>query len=134
MASKTRWVTLVPIRNMNRALTFYTKALGGRMKYRGRGAMRNMWASLDLFGSDVWLIVPQLREKRTLAYSTLLVSSIRTSVSRLQRNGVKFERARQMGEQSRIEGSITYEPFGASAFFKDSEGNLMMVWQNFPAM
>jgi predicted enzyme related to lactoylglutathione lyase len=127
-------VTLIPIRNMNRAIKFYTKALGGRLGMRARGEMRDSWASIDLHGSDVWLITPQKREKRTLAYSTLLVRSIKDTVNRLRRRGVKFERAERMSPESRIEGPITYESFGASAFFKDSEGNLLMIWQNFPPM
>jgi predicted enzyme related to lactoylglutathione lyase len=134
MPSKTRLVTLIPIRKMNRAVKFYTKTLGGKLAFRGRGSMRDMWASISLFGSDVWLIAPDKRERRTMAYSTLLVGNIKATVKNLQRHGVKFQRAEKMGEQSRVEGSITFEPFGASAFFKDSEGNLMMVWQNFPAM
>lgn len=129
-----RLVTLVPIRNMNRAIKFYTKSLGAAMGDRGRGAMRDLWASVRLGGCDVWLIAPEKREKRALAYSTLLVKNIKTTVKQLQKKGVKFQRAVKMGPESRNVGPIAFESFGASAFFNDSEGNLMMVWQNFPAM
>jgi catechol 2,3-dioxygenase-like lactoylglutathione lyase family enzyme len=132
--SRAEMVTLMPIRNMNRALKFYTKALGGKLVYRGRGEMKNMFASVKLGRSGLWLIAPEKHEKRTLAYTTFLVKNIKSAVRGLQRKGVKFERAQRMGPDSKMVGPITYESFGASAFFKDPEGNLLMVWQNVPGM
>ena len=134
MFSEARLATLMPIRDMDRAIKFYTKSLGGKLTYRGEGEMRNFWASLRLGPNDIWLIAPQKREKRTLAYSTFLVKNIKTAVRELQRKGVKFQRAEKMGPESRIDGPIAFDPFGASAFFKDSEGNLLMLWQNVRAM
>jgi len=134
MVAGTRWVTLIPVRNMNRAIKFYTKTLGAKMGYRGRGRMRDFWASVELSGSSLWLIAPEKREKRALAYSTLLVKNIKATVRQMKAKGVKFQRAQRVGEKTRIEGPIAYESFGASAFFHDSEGNLLMVWQNFPPM
>jgi len=130
MAPNGQWVTMIPIRNMNRALKFYTKTLGAKMGERGRGTMRNFWASVKFNGSDLWLISPSRWEKRTLAYSLVLVKNIKSAVGRMQRKGVKFQRGEKMGKDSRVDGPIVYESFGASAFFKDSEGNLLMVWQN----
>ncbi len=134
VASGTQWVTLVPVANMDRAIRFYTKALGGRVVYRGRGAMRNFWATLKVGGSDIWLVVPQQREKRALAYSVLLVKNAKSAVARLRARGVKFQRPERLSRESKVDGPIAYDSFGASACFKDSEGNLLMLWQNFPAM
>ena len=134
MATGPRLVTLIPIRNMNRAIKFYSRAVGGRLKDRGRGRMRNFWASMKLGDGEVWFIAPEKFEKRTLAYSLLLVKNIRTHVRKLQKNGVKFRRAERMGPDTRLEGPIAFESWGASAFFQDTEGNLLMVWQNFPPM
>lgn len=134
MAGKTRIATLVPIRDMNRAIKFFTKTLGGKLKERAPGEMKNMWASLHLHGSDLWLIAPPEREKRKLAYTTFVVTDIRRFVSGLQRKGVKFDKAVRMDPESKIVGPIAFESFGASAFFKDSEGNLWMAWQNAAGM
>ena len=119
---------------MNRAIKFYTKALGGKLMYRGEGEMKNSWASLKLGKEQFWLITPQEWEKRTLAYSTFLVKDIKAVVKELTRKGVKFQPAEKMSEESRLEGPIAFDSSGASAFFKDSEGNLLMVWQNIPPM
>lgn len=124
--------TLMPVRNMNRAIRFYTKTLGGKVRFRGQGAMRNSWASLTLGKNEIWLITPQKREKRTLAYSTFLVKNIRSVVKELKSKGVSFQRAERMGPDTRIEGPIARESFGAAAFFRDSEGNVLMIWQNIP--
>ncbi len=48
----------------------------------------------------------------------------------MKRKGVKFLRAEKMGSDSRIDGPISYTPYGAGAFFKDSEGNLAAIWEN----
>jgi predicted enzyme related to lactoylglutathione lyase len=129
MASRAQLATLIPVKNMTRAIKFYTKAIGGKLQMRGPGQMRNYWATLRVADTEVWLIAPAKREKRTLAYSTFLVKNIKGFVGGLQKKGVKFQRADRMGPKTKVVGPIAYESFGASAFFKDSEGNLMMVWQ-----
>jgi len=134
MVLKARLVTLMPIKNMNRALRFYRGTLGAKMGERARGAMKDMWASVTLGGTDIWLVAPEKQEKRTLAYTLLSVKNIRSATKALSKKGVKFERATRSGPQTRIEGPIAWEPFGGGAFFKDSEGNLLMIWQNIPPM
>ncbi len=134
MWSKARMVTLVPVRNMNRAIKFYTKGLGGKVMDRAPGKMKDMWASLRLGKEELWFIVPSKWEKRTLAYQSFLVRNIKGVVTELQRKGVKFEKPDEPSPGARVEGPITIEPFGSAAFFKDSEGNLLMVWENNPPM
>jgi predicted enzyme related to lactoylglutathione lyase len=129
MQRGTALATLVTVRDMGRAIRFYTRALGATLVSRGEGAMRDSWTALELCGCPVWLIAPEKREKRTMAYSTFLVKDIRSTVAELKRKRVKFQRAEKSGPQTKVEGPIAWEPFGAAAFFKDSEGNLLMVWQ-----
>lgn len=125
----TKFVTLMPIKNMNRAIRFYTKTLGAKMGERGMGEMKDSWASVRIGKHDIWLIRGG-SEKRKLAYSTFLVPNIKRFVAKLTQRKVKFEKAEALGPETRVAGPIAYEPFGASAFFKDTEGNLLMVWQN----
>lgn len=132
MISKAPLATLMPIREMNRAVKFYTKVLGGKLRYRGEGEMKDFWAHVRLGPNDIWLIAPQKREKRTMAYSTFLVKNIRAAVKELKGKGVQFTPAEKMSPETRIEGPIAFEPIGASAFFKDTEGNLLMIWQSIP--
>ncbi len=132
--SEARVATLIPIRNMDRAIKFYTKTLGGKLLYRGQGQMKDSWASVKVGRSEFWMITPQERERRSLAYTTFLVKDIKTVVKELRDKGVRFQQAERMSKETRIEGPIAFDPFGASAFFKDTEGNLLMIWQNFPAM
>jgi catechol 2,3-dioxygenase-like lactoylglutathione lyase family enzyme len=130
MANSAEFVTLVPIRNMTRAIRFYTKQLGGRVVMRGTGAMKNYWASMSVAGHHIWLVSPEKREKRNLAYMTLIVKDARRYVKALQKRGVKFNRAEPMGPDSTVDGPLVVAKYGTSAFFKDPEGNLWMVWQN----
>lgn len=133
--SDARLATLVPIRNMDRAVKFYTDSLGGKLTYRAtEGEMRDSWASVKVGRNEFWLIAPETHEKRTLAYSTFVVKDIRSVVSDLKSRGVRFSRAERMSKETKVEGPIAFDPFGASAFLKDSEGNLLMIWQNVPPM
>lgn len=130
MLSKADFATLVPIRNMNRALKFYTKTLGGSLNMRPPGEMKNSWASVSLGKTEFWLIRPEKHEKRDLAYSTFVVKDIKKTVGGLKKKRVKFLPAERMGADSKIDGPISYSPYGASAIIKDSEGNLLMLWEN----
>lgn len=96
--------------------------------------MADNFASLELGGTEIWLINPEKREKRTLAYTSLLVNDIKSTVGDLKRKGVKFRKAERMGKETKVDGPIAFESFGASAFFNDTEGNLIMIWQNSPSM
>ncbi len=129
MLSKADFVTLVPVRKMERAVKFYTDVLGGELAMRGEGDMKDEWASVRLAKANFWLIQPEKIEKRELAYSAFGVKNIRETVKNLRGKGVKFERAEKASPETKIEGPISFNPWGAGAFFKDSEGNLLMLWQ-----
>ena len=130
MLSKSSFASLVPVRNMDRAIKFYTKTLGGSLNMRADGEMKNFWASVNVGKAEFWLVKPEKHEKRDLAYSTFVVKDIKQTVSQLKRKGVKFRRAERMGPDSRAEGPINYSPYGAAASFMDSEGNYSMLWEN----
>jgi len=123
------FATLVPIRNMGRAIRFYTRTLGGKLLMRAEGEMRDSWASVKIGKSDFWLISPERQERRALAYNSFIVKDIRKTVRNLKAKGVKFQRAERSGSETEIEGPISFNPWGAAAFFKDSEGNLQMLWE-----
>ncbi len=129
MLSKAGFATLIPIRNMDRAVKFYTKTLGGSLNMRPKGEMKNYWASVNVGKMEFWLIKPEKHEKKDLAYSTFIVKDIKQTADKLKSKGVSFLRAERMGPNSRIDGPITYTPYGASAFFRDSERNLLMLWE-----
>jgi len=134
MAAGPKMVTLIPVRKMNRAIKFYTKILGGRVVERARGPMKDFWASAKVGGAEVWFVAPGVREKRKLAYQTFLVKDIRKYVAKLRARGVRFEKPERMSKETKVEGPVAFDTYGASAFFKDTEGNLLMAWQNFPPM
>jgi catechol 2,3-dioxygenase-like lactoylglutathione lyase family enzyme len=125
-----RHATLIPVRNMDRAVKFYTESLGGKLLHRMEGEkMKDFWASVEVSGSEFWLVSPEEREKRELAYSVFMVDDIKAVVGKLKEKGVRFNRGEKTGKDSRVEGPITYDSVGAEAFFKDSEGNLLMLYQ-----
>jgi predicted enzyme related to lactoylglutathione lyase len=129
MLSEAGFATLVPIKNMDRAIKFYTNTLGGSLNMRGEGGMKDYWASVNVGRTESWMVKPEKHEKRNLAYSAFVVKDIKQTVARLKSKGVKFIRA-EMDHDSKIDGPIVFTPYGGSAIFKDSEGNLSMIWEN----
>jgi catechol 2,3-dioxygenase-like lactoylglutathione lyase family enzyme len=122
--------TLVPVRNMDRAVKFYTESLGGKVLLRMEGDMKDFWASVSVSGSEFWLVSPEEKEKLKLAYSVFVVDDIKAGVADLKSKGVKFNRGEKVGKDSKVDGPITYDAgMGATAFFKDTEGNLLMLFQ-----
>ncbi len=130
MLARTRHATLIPVKNMSRAIGFYTKKLGGSLNMRADGEMKDYWASLNIGKSEFWFVKPPKPEKMKLAYNTFTVKNIRSMVKGLKTKGIKFEKAETMSPKDKVEGPITWSPYGASAFFHDSEGNMIMLWQN----
>ena len=129
MLSKAGVATRMPIKDMDRAVRFYTEVLGGELQMRGEGEMKDYWASVRLGGQEFWLITPKKRERRDLAYTAFLVKNIKRTVEGLSRNGVKFDTDTPMTSGAKIEGPIAYYLFGAAATFQDGEGNRLMLWQ-----
>jgi predicted enzyme related to lactoylglutathione lyase len=132
MLTKAGFATLTPVRNMNRAIRFYTKTLGGKLQSRAEGDMKDMWASVRIGREDFWLIKPPSPQgnKPDLAFSTFVVKDIKAEVTDLKKRGARFEKAEKMEDWTiKVDGPISYDPAGATAFFKDSEGNLLMLWQ-----
>ena len=84
--------SLIPVRNMDHAVKFYTETLGGKLRFRGEGQMKDFWASVKVSRSEFWLISPSEKENLTLAYSVFLVKDIKAIVKDLKSRGVKFNR------------------------------------------
>ena len=130
MLSRSDHATLIPIKEMKRALKFYTEILGGKLVTRGEGDMKDSWAEVNVGKAAFWLIEPEEHEKMELAYNVFVVKGIRRVVKGLEKKGVKFLTAEELGSEMKMDGAIAEEPWGAkSAFFKDSEGNLLMLWE-----
>ena len=133
MLSKAGFTTLISIKNMKRAIEFYTKKLGGKVQMRGTGDMKDSWASLKIGREEFWLVMPPGRpaKKPDLAYSAFVVKDIKKEVQDLRKKGVRFQKAEKMEDTTGIiDGVISSGAFGSVAFFNDSEGNLLMLWQN----
>jgi catechol 2,3-dioxygenase-like lactoylglutathione lyase family enzyme len=130
MLSNSDHATLIPIKKMNRALKFYTEVLGGKLVMRGEGDMKNSFAAVKVGKASFWLIEPERHEKMELSYNAFLVKGIKRVVRGLEKKGAKFLPGEEMGPGSKVDGPIVTESWGAkSAFFKDSEGNLLMLFE-----
>jgi catechol 2,3-dioxygenase-like lactoylglutathione lyase family enzyme len=132
MLSKSEFATLIVVRNMERALKFYTKTLGAKLQMRADGEMKDSWASVRLGKEEFWLVNPPgpKPKKVDLAFNAFIVKDIKKEVQDLRKKGVKFEKAEKMNSDTVVDGAVATDSFGATAFFNDSEGNLLMLWQN----
>jgi catechol 2,3-dioxygenase-like lactoylglutathione lyase family enzyme len=130
--SKAGFATLIPIRNMDRALKFYTRSLGGKLNMRAPREMKDFWASIKIGREEFWLVNPGGPRPKIpdLAFFTFVVKDVKSTVASLKKKGVKFQPGERGERVTKVEGPISYSEFGVSAFFKDPEGNLLMLWQN----
>jgi len=129
MLEKSGFVTLVTVKKMDRAVKFYTETLGGRLTSRGEGEMADSFASVKVGKAEFWLIIPESWERRELAYNSFIVDDIKATVAALRSRGVKFSRAEKETPETKVDGPIAHHEWGSEAFFKDSEGNQLMLWQ-----
>ena len=121
---------MIPIKRMSRALKFYTDVLGGEVVMKGEGDMKDSWAAVKVGKAKFWLIEPEEHEKMELAYNVFVVKGIKRVVNGLEKKGVRFLTGKEIGPGMKMDGNIAEEPWGAkSAFFKDTEGNLLMLWE-----
>lgn len=128
LSETSKHATLIAVKNMDRAVKFYTEVLGGRLTGRAKGDMKDFWASVRVAKSDLWLVSPDQKEKRELAYSVFLVDDIGAAVKELKERGVRFTRAEKMPGGT-VDGPVSHDNMGSVAFFKDTEGNLLMLFQ-----
>jgi catechol 2,3-dioxygenase-like lactoylglutathione lyase family enzyme len=130
--SKADFATLIPIRNMDRAVKFYTSKLGGKLNMRAEGEMKDSWASIKIGREEFWLVNPPDPRPKIpdLSFFAFVVKDLKSVVKGLKNRGVRFQKAERGAEVTRVDGPISYSEFGASAFFNDTEGNLLMLWQN----
>ena len=128
MLSKSKYAGLLPVKNMGRAIKFYTGKLDATVNMRGSGEMKEWWASISIGKTEFWLTKPEKSESRKLSYNAFMVKNIRATVKGLKSRSVKFEPADKMPD-TKTDGTINFSAYGASAFFRDSEGNLLMVMQ-----
>src|SRR5579862_9676369 len=131
MLTNSGFATFVVIRDMERAIKFYTKTLGGKLQDRATGDMKNMWASVKIGRQYFWLITPPGARPKIpeLAFSTFIVKDIKKEVAELRKKGVRFQKGEKSEWTTSVDGPIVTDPFGSTAFFKDSEGNLLMIYQ-----
>src|SRR5208283_5504123 len=104
MLEKAGFVTFVTVKKMDRAIRFYTDALGGKLLSKGEGDMEDSFASIKVGKNEFWLITPSAWEKRELAYNAFVVEDIKAAVADLRSRGVKFSRAERSGPDTKIEG------------------------------
>ena len=98
---------------------------------RGTGEMKNSWASVKVGKQDFWLVNPPGPKPKIpdLAFSTFIVKDVKKEVQDLRKKGVRFQKAEKMGPDTVVDGAVASDEFGSTAFFYDSEGNLLMLWQ-----
>jgi predicted enzyme related to lactoylglutathione lyase len=106
------------VSDMNRAVRFYSEALGLTVKER----YGDHWAAIDAGGGLVIGLHPATPEQKagipgSIAIGFEVTASIEEAVDRLTRQGVTFH------------GVIARDKAGSFAFFADPDGNRCYLYQ-----
>lgn len=123
MLKNSQVVLTVPVKEMERAVEFYSKVLGLEIEMRAPGDFRNTWTSVKGgVNTSLWLNPGKWQV-------TFLVGDIYGEVDALKRKGVKF---RPIPDHPRIQKEteeIARVPWGWMAFFQDTEDNDIMLFE-----
>jgi predicted enzyme related to lactoylglutathione lyase len=109
----------IPVRDQDRALSFYTEKLGFRVFTDQQFSETQRWIELSIPGAETGIVLftPQGHEDRigTFVNTSWEVADIDKTYAELQAKGVEFD------------GPPQKQPWGTFLKMKDSEGNLIVL-------
>jgi predicted enzyme related to lactoylglutathione lyase len=109
----------VPVRDQDRALDFYTRALGFQVATDQPFDGTQRWIELRIPGADTRLVLftPTGHEDRIGSFSNIafVADDVATTHAELAARGVEFVQPPKA------------EPWGTSAIFKDPDGNVFVI-------
>lgn len=109
----------IPVRDQDRALTFYTEKLGFRVLTDQQFSEKQRWIELTIPGAETGIVLftPDGHEDRigTFVNTSWEVDNIDKTYAELQAKGVEFA------------GPPQKQQWGTFAIMKDSEGNQLVL-------
>jgi predicted enzyme related to lactoylglutathione lyase len=109
----------IPVRDQDRALTFYTEKLGLRVLTDQQFGDNQRWIELTIPGAQTGIVLftPPGQDDRigTFVNTSWEVDDIERTYAELQAKGVEFT------------GPPQKQPWGTFAMMKDSEGNQIVL-------
>ena len=117
----------LPARDLARARQFYEKVLGFEPR-----AVTSAGVIYDALGSRFLLYPTQFAGTNTATYMAFEVADARKMAAELRSRGVRFEEYDLPGFKTT--DGIVDTPDGPGAWFKDTEGNILALFQPVQAM
>lgn len=109
----------IPVKDQERALTFYTEKLGFRVLTDQHFSETQRWIELSIPGAETGIVLftPQGHEDRigTFVNTSWEVDSVERAFVELQGKGVEFA------------GTPQKQPWGTFVMMRDSEGNQIVL-------
>jgi len=109
----------IPVRDQDRALSFYTEKLGFRVLTDQQFSEKQRWIELTIPGAETGIVLftPEGHEDRigTFVNTSWEVDNIEKTYAELQAKGVEFA------------GPPQKQPWGTFVIMKDSEGNQLVL-------
>ncbi len=109
----------IPVRDQDRALSFYTEKLGFRVLTDQQFSEKQRWIELTIPGAEtgITLFTPDGHEERigTFVNTSWEVDNIEKTYAELQAKGVEFA------------GPPQKQPWGTFAIMKDPDGNQIVL-------
>jgi predicted enzyme related to lactoylglutathione lyase len=109
----------IPVKDQDRALSFYTGKLGFRILTDQQFSEKQRWIELSIPGAETGIVLftPEGHEDRvgTFVNTSWEVDDVEKAYAELQSKGVEFH------------GSPQKQPWGTFVKLKDSEGNQIVL-------
>jgi catechol 2,3-dioxygenase-like lactoylglutathione lyase family enzyme len=117
----------IPVTNLDRAKSFYQSKLGLKPVSNTNGASTPGTMLLDCGNGTIIELFQRSASKADHTLATFDVADIENEVRNLRQNGVSFEDYDMPGIKT--QNGIATQGQIKCAWFKDSEGNVVGLWQ-----
>ena len=117
-----RLIVDVKVSDLARAVAFYTDVLGLTCRVQ-----EAEWAGITVGNAEIHLYL----DGGVTSGVEWYVNDLDAEVARVQARGVEFISGMDKPSAVSYEGGITTFPWGRLAYFKDSEGNVLGLVQDF---
>lgn len=120
-----RVAPMIPAKDIERAKTWYADTLGLKPNYEDPSGVQYLTGD----GTEFWVYPSQFAGTNQATSMGFLAKDLQAEMDDLKSKGVKFEEYDIPGAKT-VEGIAELAPGERAAWFKDSEGNILALFES----
>jgi predicted enzyme related to lactoylglutathione lyase len=125
MLSDKRSATMLPASDIERAKAWYADTLGMKPEFEDPTGVQYKTGD----GTEFWVYPSEFAGTNQATAMGFMAKDLEAEMQDLKSHGVKFEEYDIPGVKT-VEGIMEFEPGERGAWFKDSEGNIIALFES----